>query len=300
MIIMKRLIIGIVVCLLIASCIVILPITSTVANRLGETDGILTCSVTKKQSSQTTSPVIWDKETFAAFYSLAQTVNATFHGADPHMEYPLEETSYTLYLEHPQGESDLLVLTEGNLLFYHGLRYTLDSNALFSFFERACLSPVPRNETRWQVCIPLHGAERIFSPPFVLSFGNQCSVLFMERSQKLCATFWGFPVTNSSVLSLLKGKNISVPSAAVLLLDLRGHPPITYSEKRQICAPYYNLDTIPPSILSFSLFSCTLYKARKKGSNHLQIKSISSASRQIRPYPHKEMFAHPPLVRTSE
>ena len=114
---MKRLIIGIVVCLLIASCIVILPITSTVANRLGETDGILTCSVTKKQSSQTTSPVIWDKETFAAFYSLAQTVNATFHGADPHMEYPLEETSYTLYLEHPQGESDLLVLTEGNLLF---------------------------------------------------------------------------------------------------------------------------------------------------------------------------------------
>lgn len=103
MIIMKRLIIGIVVCLLIASCIVILPITSTVANRLGETDGILTCSVTKKQSSQTTSPVIWDKETFAAFYSLAQTVNATFHGADPHMEYPLEETSYTLYLEHPQG-----------------------------------------------------------------------------------------------------------------------------------------------------------------------------------------------------
>ncbi|WP_417084008.1 hypothetical protein [Evtepia gabavorous] len=116
----------------------------------------------------------------------------------------------------------------------------------------------------------------------------------MERSQKLCATFWGFPVTNSSVLSLLKGKNISVPSAAVLLLDLRGHPPITYSEKRQICAPYYNLDTIPPSILSFSLFSCTLYKARKKGSNHLQIKSISSASRQIRPYPHKEMFAHPP------
>ena len=117
MIIMKRLIIGIVVCLLIASCIVILPITSTVANRLGETDGILTCSVTKKQSSQTTSPVIWDKETFAAFYSLAQTVNATFHGADPHMEYPLEETSYTLYLEHPQGESDLLVLTEGNLLF---------------------------------------------------------------------------------------------------------------------------------------------------------------------------------------
>ena len=75
---------------------------------------------------------------------------------------------------------------------------------------------------------------------------------------------------------------------------------ITYSEKRQICAPYYNLDTIPPSILSFSLFSCTLYKARKKGSNHLQIKSISSASRQIRPYPHKEMFAHPPLVRTSE
>ena len=111
MIIMKRLIIGIVVCLLIASCIVILPITSTVANRLGETDGILTCSVTKKQSSQTTSPVIWDKETFAAFYSLAQTVNATFHGADPHMEYPLEETSYTLYLEHPQGESDLLVLT---------------------------------------------------------------------------------------------------------------------------------------------------------------------------------------------
>ena len=69
----------------------------------------------------------------AAFYSLAQTVNATFHGADPHMEYPLEETSYTLYLEHPQGESDLLVLTEGNLLFYHGLRYTLDSNALFSF-----------------------------------------------------------------------------------------------------------------------------------------------------------------------
>ena len=41
-------------------------------------------------------------------------------------------------------------------------------------------------------------------------------------------------------------------------------PPITYSEKRQICAPYYNLDTIPPSILSFSLFSCTLYKARKK------------------------------------
>ena len=128
MIIMKRLIIGIVVCLLIASCIVILPITSTVANRLGETDGILTCSVTKKQSSQTTSPVIWDKETFAAFYSLAQTVNATFHGADPHMEYPLEETSYTLYLEHPQGESDLLVLTEGNLLFYHGLRYTLDSN----------------------------------------------------------------------------------------------------------------------------------------------------------------------------
>ena len=208
MIIMKRLIIGIVVCLLIASCIVILPITSTVANRLGETDGILTCSVTKKQSSQTTSPVIWDKETFAAFYSLAQTVNATFHGADPHMEYPLEETSYTLYLEHPQGESDLLVLTEGNLLFYHGLRYTLDSNALFSF--------------------------------------------------------WGFPVTNSPVLSLLKGKNSSVPSAAVLLLDLRGHPPITYSEKRQICAPYYNLDTIPPSILSFSLFSCTLYKARKK------------------------------------
>ena len=130
MIIMKRLIIGIVVCLLIASCIVILPITSTVANRLGETDGILTCSVTKKQSSQTTSPVIWDKETFAAFYSLAQTVNATFHGADPHMEYPLEETSYTLYLEHPQGESDLLVLTEGNLLFYHGLRYTL-----FSFLK---------------------------------------------------------------------------------------------------------------------------------------------------------------------
>ena len=125
---------------------------------------------------------------------------------------------------------------------------------LYFFFERACLSPVPRNETRWQVCIPLHGAERIFSPPFVLSFGNQCSVLFMERSQKLCATFWGFPVTNSSVLSLLKGKNISVPSAAVLLLDLRGHPPITYSEKRQICAPYYNLDTIPPSILSFSLF----------------------------------------------
>ena len=136
MIIMKRLIIGIVVCLLIASCIVILPITSTVANRLGETDGILTCSVTKKQSSQTTSPVIWDKETFAAFYSLAQTVNATFHGADPHMEYPLEETSYTLYLEHPQGESDLLVLTEGNLLFYHGLRYTLDSNALFSMGRR--------------------------------------------------------------------------------------------------------------------------------------------------------------------
>ena len=66
---------------------------------------------------------------------LAQTVNATFHGADPHMEYPLEETSYTLYLEHPQGESDLLVLTEGNLLFYHGLRYTLDSNALFSFLK---------------------------------------------------------------------------------------------------------------------------------------------------------------------
>ena len=33
------------------------------------------------------------------------------------MEYPLEETSYALYLEHPQGESDLLVLTEGNLLF---------------------------------------------------------------------------------------------------------------------------------------------------------------------------------------
>ena len=53
----------------------------------------------------------------------------------PHMEYPLEETSYTLYLEHPQGESDLLVLTEGNLLFYHGLRYTLDSNALFSFLK---------------------------------------------------------------------------------------------------------------------------------------------------------------------
>lgn len=177
--------------------------------------------------------------------------------------------------------------------------YPWQQRSIF-FFERACLSPVPRNETRWQVCIPLHGAERIFSPPFVLSFGNQCSVLFMERSQKLCATFWGFPVTNSSVLSLLKGKNISVPSAAVLLLDLRGHPPITYSEKRQICAPYYNLDTIPPSILSFSLFSCTLYKARKKGSNHLQIKSISSASRQIRPYPHKEMFAHPPLVRTSE
>ena len=143
MIIMKRLIIGIVVCLLIASCIVILPITSTVANRLGETDGILTCSVTKKQSSQTTSPVIWDKETFAAFYSLAQTVNATFHGADPHMEYPLEETSYTLYLEHPQGESDLLVLTEGNLLFYHGLRYTLDSNALFSFLKEHALAQSP-------------------------------------------------------------------------------------------------------------------------------------------------------------
>lgn len=89
MIIMKRLIIGIVVCLLIASCIVILPITSTVANRLGETDGILTCSVTKKQSSQTTSPVIWDKETFAAFYSLAQTVNATFHGCGPPYGVPL-------------------------------------------------------------------------------------------------------------------------------------------------------------------------------------------------------------------
>ena len=160
--------------------------------------------------------------------------------------------------------------------------------------------PSPQERNSLASLYPSPWAERIFSPPFVLSFGNQCSVLFMERSQKLCATFWGFPVTNSSVLSLLKGKNISVPSAAVLLLDLRGHPPITYSEKRQICAPYYNLDTIPPSILSFSLFSCTLYKARKKGSNHLQIKSISSASRQIRPYPHKEMFAHPPLVRTSE
>ena len=108
-------------------------------------------------------------------------------------------------------------------------------------------------------------AERSFPPPFALSScGNQRSALFIDCSQKLCKNFWGFPVTNSPVLSLLKGKNISVPSAAVLLLDLRGHPPITYSEKRQICAPYYNLDTIPPSILSFSLFSCTLYKARKK------------------------------------
>ena len=144
------------------------------------------------------------------------------------------------------------------------------------------------------------GGENFLSRPLCFLLAINVLFFFMERSQKLCATFWGFPVTNSSVLSLLKGKNISVPSAAVLLLDLRGHPPITYSEKRQICAPYYNLDTIPPSILSFSLFSCTLYKARKKGSNHLQIKSISSASRQIRPYPHKEMFAHPPLVRTSE
>ncbi len=135
MIIMKRLIIGIVVCLLIASCIVILPITSTVANRLGETDGILTCSVTKKQSSQTTSPLYGTKRPLPLSIPFAQTVNATFHGADPHMEYPLEETSYPLYLEHPQGESDLLVLTEGNLLFYHGLRYTLDSNALFSFLK---------------------------------------------------------------------------------------------------------------------------------------------------------------------
>ena len=118
MIIMKRLIIGIVVCLLIASCIVILPITSTVANRLGETDGILTCSVTKKQSSQTTSPVIWDKETFAAFYSLAQTVNATFHGADPHMEYPLEETSYTLYLEHHLGRPRKTIPAPREMIFY--------------------------------------------------------------------------------------------------------------------------------------------------------------------------------------
>ena len=192
MIIMKRLIIGIVVCLLIASCIVILPITSTVANRLGETDGILTCSVTKKQSSQTTSPVIWDKETFAAFYSLAQTVNATFHGADPHMEYPLEETSYTLYLEHPQGESDLLVLTEGNLLFLPACDIPLTAT-LYFLFERACLSPVPRNETRWQVCIPLHGAERIFSPPFVLSLAINVLFSLWNAPKNFVQLFGDFP-----------------------------------------------------------------------------------------------------------
>lgn len=193
MIIMKRLIIGIVVCLLIASCIVILPITSTVANRLGETDGILTCSVTKKQSSQTTSPVIWDKETFAAFYSLAQTVNATFHGADPPYGVPLGGNKlYPL-----SGTPTRRVRPTGP----HGRKpsflprpaiYPWQQRSIF-FFERACLSPVPRNETRWQVCIPLHGAERIFSPPFVLSFGNQCSVLFMERSQKLVQLFGDFP-----------------------------------------------------------------------------------------------------------
>ena len=133
----------------------------------------------------------------------------------------------------------------------------------------------------------------------MLSFGNQCSVLFMECSQKLCATFLDFPVINSPVLSLLKGKNISLPSAAVLLLDLRGHPPITYSEKRQICAPYYNLDTIPPSILSFSPFPCTLYKTRKKIKSSPKQRHILGIPTN-KTIPAKEMFAHPPLVRTLE
>lgn len=76
-------------------------------------------------------------------------------------------------------------------------------------------------------------------------------------------------------------------------------PPITDSERQQICAPYYNLDAIPPSILSFSPFPCTLYKTRKK------IKS-SPKQRHIlgiltnKTIPAKEMFAHPPLVRTLE
>ena len=76
-------------------------------------------------------------------------------------------------------------------------------------------------------------------------------------------------------------------------------PPITDSERQQICAPYYNLDAIPPSILSFSLFSCTLYKARKKD----QIISKSKAYLSIpanKTIPVKEILSHPPLPRTSE
>ena len=46
-------------------------------------------------------------------------------------------------------------------------------------------------------------AERSFPPPFALSScGNQRSALFMDFSQKLYKNFGGFPVTDSSVLSL--------------------------------------------------------------------------------------------------
>ena len=46
-------------------------------------------------------------------------------------------------------------------------------------------------------------AERSFPPPFALSScGNQRSALFMDFSQKLYKNVGGFPVTDSSVLSL--------------------------------------------------------------------------------------------------
>lgn len=183
MIIMKRLIIGIVVCILIASCIVILPITSTVANRLGETDGILTCSVTKKQSSQTTSPVIWDKETFAAFYSLAQTVNATFHGADPHMEYPLEETSYTLYLDTHKASPTYW--SSRKETFFSTT--ACDKQRSIFFFERACISPVPQERNSLASLYPSPwGGENFLSALCAFFWQSMFCSLYGTLPKTLC------------------------------------------------------------------------------------------------------------------
>lgn len=62
------------------------------------------------------------------------------------------------------------------------------------------MCPMPKNKAKNAFCTR---AERSFLPPFALSScGNQRSALFKDFSQKLYKNFGGFPVTDSSVLSL--------------------------------------------------------------------------------------------------
>lgn len=95
----------------------------------------------------------------------------------------------------------------------------------------------------------------------------------MECSQKLCATFWGFPVTNSPVFSLLKRRNISVPSSAVLLLDLRS-PHLLLILKNNKPVHLITIQIQFPHQPCHSLFFPVHCIKQEKRSNHLQIKSI--------------------------